>query len=303
ARPFLGGQQIAIIPGQSGQYDVRLISTATGCSYNATLNAVVVGSFTLSLDATFACEGDPFTITATTNQPATTFTWTFDGTAVPGQSNATLVDTRAGNYAATASITTSGQTCMASNDIDVVVGERTPGNLNNNAIICNDPANTDPNTNQVVLDPGASFQSYNWFKDQVPLGITTPTLTATEQGLYSVELTNSIGCVSTDETQVSIECLPKITGPNAFRPNGANPNFFLYSFFIDDADFQVFIFNRWGEMVYQSDERLFKWNGGYNNSLAQPAPPGTYSYVVKYKSSYRPEDGVQEKRGGVVLLR
>ena len=81
-----------------------------------------------------------------------------------------------------------------------------------------------------------------------------------------------------------------------------NQSFHLYTFFIDDEDFEVFIFNRWGEMIFHSSDRLFEWNGGYNN-IGQQLPAGTYSYVVRYKSAYRPEDGVQEKRGGVVLVR
>ena len=63
------------------------------------------------------------------------------------------------------------------------------------------------------------------------------------------------------------------------------------------------IFSRWGELIYQSTDRQFRWNGGYNNNPSRPLPPGTYAYVIKYKSSYQPERGVQEKRGGVVLLR
>jgi len=101
-------------------------------------------------------------------------------------------------------------------------------------------------------------------------------------------------------------------GPNAFRPTSAvtgaggekvNQSFKLFTFFIDDEDFQIFIFNRWGEMIFQSAERNFRWNGGYNNNLGELSPAGTYSYVVRYKSSYRPEEGIQEKRGGVVLMR
>jgi gliding motility-associated-like protein len=108
-----------------------------------------------------------------------------------------------------------------------------------------------------------------------------------------------------------VECNPVIVGPNAFRPTSAleqggefvNQAFKLFTFFIDDTDFQVFIFNRWGEMIYTSNQREFRWNGGYNNNIGQMAPAGTYSYVVRYKSSYRPEKGIQETRGGVVLLR
>ena len=82
-----------------------------------------------------------------------------------------------------------------------------------------------------------------------------------------------------------------------------NQQFRLFTFFIDDTDFQVYIFNRWGEMIFQTTEREFRWNGGYNNSLATLLPAGTYTYVVRYKSSYRPELGIQEKRGGVLLVR
>jgi hypothetical protein len=56
-------------------------------------------------------------------------------------------------------------------------------------------------------------------------------------------------------------------------------------------------------MVFESPDRNFKWNGGVNNATGKPVPSGTYSYVVKYKSSYRPERGIQETRGGVVVLR
>jgi len=161
------------------------------------------------------------------------------------------------------------------------------------------------------LRPG-DFLSYDWFKDGVGLGIVTPTLVADEPGLFSVNLINSFGCSSSDKTDVLVQCDPVIVGPNAFRPTSTltgqggelvNQSFKLFTFFIDDEGFQIFIFNRWGEMIFTSSQREFRWNGGYNNNMSQLAPPGTYSYVVRYKSSYRPEQGIQEQRGGVVLLR
>jgi gliding motility-associated-like protein len=77
----------------------------------------------------------------------------------------------------------------------------------------------------------------------------------------------------------------------------------LFTFFISETPFEIFIFNRWGEMVFHSSDINFRWNGGRDNQAAEDLPPGTYSYLVKYQSSYRPQDGVQEYRGGVVLLR
>src|SRR5690606_8321614 len=135
-------------------------------------------------------------------------------------------------------------------------------------------------------------------------GITDQTLLVVEPGVYSVDLTNSFGCVSTDITEGIELCKPRIVAPTAFRPGSTideNREFGVLTFFIDDSGFEVFIFNRWGEMVYQSNDRLFRWNGGYNNNFSQLLPAGTYTYVVKYRSIY--EEEIQERRGGVVSMR
>jgi large repetitive protein len=188
--------------------------------------------------------------------------------------------------------------------VQIRVSPSTPGLLNDQYLICNDPANPDPNTQQVVLDPGSLFSSYVWFQNGNPENIFTQTYTATEPGTYAVNLINTFGCPSSDETEVVLECNPRIVAPTAFRPNSSltpNSAFSVFSYFVADEGFQVFIFNRWGELIFQSNDRFFRWNGGFNNGALLPA--GTYNYVVKYKSSFRPEDGVQEQRGGVLLVR
>jgi gliding motility-associated-like protein len=288
-------------------YSVQVVSALNGCVKSSpTVPVQVDGELTVSLATTTPCEGSPFTLTATPNRSAS-FQWSLDGALISGQISSTLQEDRAGTY----TVLASAATCTATADIDITLAPVTAGLLTDEAFICPDPANPDPTTRSVVLNPG-SFTSYNWFKDAVPLGVTDPTYTANEPGIFSVNLINSFGCPSSDRTEVIEECDPVIVGPNAFRPTSTvagsggdmvNQTFKLFTFFIDDEDFQVFIFNRWGEMIFQSPERDFRWNGGYNNNLGELAPPGTYSYVVRYKSSYRPEDGIQEKRGGVVLLR
>ena len=115
---------------------------------------------------------------------------------------------------------------------------------------------------------------------------------------------NNFGCPSSDETTLLLECEPSIVAPTAFRPSSnvaENSSFFIYSFFVANEGFEVFIFNRWGEMIYQTNERDFRWNGTNKNGVLLPA--GTYTYVVKYRSSFKPELGILEKRGGVVLVR
>jgi len=287
------------------------VNTTTGCIHQSNIHfARVFGDLTFALSATPPCEGQPFTLTATANQPGVSYEWKLDGQVLSGQTSATLVETRGGMYDVT--VNSAGGACSVTQNFNVVPSPVTEGSLPGSGIICPDPANPDQSTREVLLDAGADFTSYNWLRDGSPIGgETSRTFTATQAGTYSVELINIYGCPSTDETLLIEDCTPRITGPNAFRPTSnvqgsgeySNRAFKLFTFFIDDEGFEVFIFNRWGEMVYHTTERDFRWNGGYNNSAGQPLPTGTYTYVVRYKSSYRPEEGIKEKRGGVVLIR
>jgi len=306
--PSLGGPMVIVPLANNGfTYALKIYSPISGCTSDFTNTVKVEGILTVGLTGTPACEGTPFTLTAAPNR-SSTLAWAFNGNVISGQTSTTLQDTRAGNYQVTASTAL----CQATADMDVIVNPVTPGFMTDEAIICPDQRNPDPNTREVVLYPG-QFTSYEWFLDGSPQNVpdTTSHFTANQIGLYTVNLINGFGCASSDKTLVKEQCDPVIAGPNAFRPTSTvqgqggyvNQTFKLFTFFIDDQNFQVFIFNRWGEMIYQSNQRDFAWNGGYNNNLSQEAPPGTYTYLVRYQSSYRPEKGVQEKRGGVVLLR
>lgn len=306
-----GGQQITATTGDDGAtYRVEVVNAATGCVFSSPEEAVrVSGTLDFTLAATPPCEGQPFTLTATANQPDVTYQWALDGQVLTGQNAATLVETRGGLYDIT--VTSASGSCSVTRNFSVSPSPVTEGSLPSTGIICPDPANPDEDTREVELDAGANFISYNWFRNGQALNETDQTYIATQAGVYSVELVNIYGCPSSDETLLIEDCTPRITGPNAFRPtsnvqdNGdfTNRSFRLFTFFIADEDFEVFIFNRWGEMVYHTNDRDFRWNGGYNNNSGELLPTGTYAYVVRYRSSYRPEDGIQEKRGGVVLLR
>ncbi len=293
-----GAQLTTSVPGN---YSLTITNFASGCPSSPPVEKAVAisGILDVNLMPVTACEGSDFTLTAVPSRAVTTFQWFFNGNAIGGNT-ASIIDNRSGEYR----VNVINGSCSAEEIANITLAPTTPGSLNSRYIICDDPANTDPSTNTVVLDAGGGFISYEWQDINGNILGSDQTLTVMQSGEYFVDLINGFNCPSADQTVVDPECNPKITGPNAFRPDGsANPEFFLYTFFISDEDFQIFIFNRWGEMVFESPDRNFRWNGGVNNSQGKPVPSGTYSYVVKYKSSYRPERGVQETRGGVVVLR
>jgi gliding motility-associated-like protein len=265
----------------------------------------VVGEVSAFLTSTPPCkDGKAFTLT-TTSTPSTgvNYAWTLNGSPIAGATSATINQSTEGKYQVTVSSAASA-TCKSAPSITIVRNPIPNGNLPSAAIICADPDNKDPATGKVELNPG-SFLLYQWYRNNELLSAETKQkLTATSAGSYKVELTNSFNCTAADVTEVRNECIPKLVAPTAFIPgskNAVNQNFFVYSFFITD-EFEVTIFNRWGDLMYESKDKNFKWNGPYNNH-GQPLPPGMYAYSLKYVSSFRPEKGIQEQRGGVVLIR
>jgi gliding motility-associated-like protein len=195
-------------------------------------------------------------------------------------------------------------TCRASAELQVVRAPVPEGKLPSGVVICSEPLNPVEETKRVSLDPGR-FVSYQWFKNDIQQTSTNQVFVAESPGLYRVDLTNSFNCKASDETEVINDCLPIIKTPNAFRPDSdlaENRDFFAFSLFIED-NFRVYIYNRWGEMIYQSSDKNFKWNGGYHNDPARPAPSGTYAWIMEYMSAFRPDAGYQTKRGGVLLIR
>jgi gliding motility-associated-like protein len=301
----LGGSQLILTTANNGtSYTVQLYNPLDGCTtpVSAPLTASVVGVITGSLTATPACQdGNPFTLTAATTATGVTFTWFFNNstTAIPNATGASLTRTEEGIYR----VELSRASCQSASEITITRAPVPVGQLPNRVVICADPDNRDATTRTIDLNPG-NFAAYNWFKNELTLNFRQQVLTADSQGSYEVEITNVQNCTSRDRTEVLSECLPKIEAPNAFRPGSSvadNRNFRVFTFFITD-DFNIFIYNRWGELVFTANNKDFTWNGNYNNG-SEPLPPGTYSYVIKYVSAFRPDRGVQEKRGGVALLR
>jgi large repetitive protein len=298
----------------SGSYSVTVIDV-NGCPHPSPNKTVtVVGEVSVSFDSfTAPCnDGTKFTLSVKAIPTDVTYQWFFNNSTTPiaNEAAATIQASDGGSYKV--KVTKVGSTC--SDDATVSVNKKPlpTGILPERVVICADPENQDTNTREIKLDAGPN-DSYKWFYkadkstiSRTPLPDITQVITADKAGIFIVDIT-TLGCTAMSQTEVLNECIPIVSGPNAFRPtnaqNAINKDFFVYSFFIKDENFEVAIFNRWGEIVYESKDRYFKWNGSYGGNSGQALPGGTYAYVIRYQSSFRPDEGVKEKRGGVVLLR
>ena len=159
----------------------------------------------------------------------------------------------------------------------------------------------------------SNFISVNWFDEngislngQAGYSVAGDSLVVGVAGKVIAEMTNPFGCVTRDTVSIIEDCEPRIVAPNAFKPASSlsdNQEFSIYHLFVSEDNFEVFIFSRWGEIVYQSNDVDFTWNGGFNNDFTQPLPAGTYAYVMRYQDVNNPDAGTKQQRGGVLLIR
>jgi gliding motility-associated-like protein len=89
-----------------------------------------------------------------------------------------------------------------------------------------------------------------------------------------------------------------ISIPSAFSPNGDNNNDFLDVFSgLDVAKFNLSIYDRWGQLMFNSESINSLWDGNFNN---QPVNSGVYVYKVNVVYF----DGKNEvKKGTITLVR
>ncbi|AHW62107.1 gliding motility-associated C-terminal domain-containing protein [Draconibacterium orientale] len=119
-------------------------------------------------------------------------------------------------------------------------------------------------------------------------------------GIYnmSLEAGNSFGCADTIVKQVSV-VFDKINPPTAFSPNLSHPDdeFRLHAEGVLNDGYQLLIFNRWGELVFETDTQEEGWDGTMSNGNF--APSGVYTWVLKYNDFM---GGSHKQKGNVALL-
>jgi len=99
--------------------------------------------------------------------------------------------------------------------------------------------------------------------------------------LVTCMLTSPHACINKIQQQITVKEVSEVYVPNTFTPDGDNFNegFKIGYFNIKETGFEVLIFNRWGELVYESTDRDFIWNGYYQGVLVKQ---DVYIYKIKY---------------------
>ena len=161
---------------------------------------------------------------------------------------------------------------------------------------------TDPSFQ--FINGSANAVSYVWeFGDGGTSTETNPNHTYPGEGGYEVILiaTNAAGCI--DSAFLTVKVIEELIYyiPNTFTPDGNEFNNTFQPVFTSGFDpytFNMKIFNRWGETIFETKNHEIGWDGTYNGEIAMD---GAYTWRIEVKT--QPTDERMLITGHLVLLR
>ena len=169
--------------------------------------------------------------------------------------------------------------------------------------------------NSVVIDPAGMYEltieysgeivSIEW-SDEVGLSCydcPNPSVDIEEETTFTVTIVDAEGCTSMASITLDIETFANIYFPNVINPNSSQGNHIFFPQTEQGliAQYDVYIFDRWGNMVYEMEngpvnDPSFGWNGRYRDNRINA---GVYVYSVHV----RQEDGTSKTfKGDITVL-
>ena len=123
-----------------------------------------------------------------------------------------------------------------------------------------------------------------------------------DKGEYTVSqiVISAEGCKDTFLQNIEVEYITDLKVYNVFTPNSDGPNE-VFQMDIENYDlYNLKIFNRYGELVFESEKPSYAWNGKQDN-VGNNLPESTYFYVFRYR--YNCDGKIREVEGLVDLIR
>ncbi len=266
----------------AGSYTVTISGTDV-CSIDETvqvlLSNVAFNPTSVAMPTSCAGANDGMAILQTTNPGLYTYSWN----TVPVQVTDTAYNLAAGTY----EVTVGGPGICVPITIAINVADGNSGTpagfLGSDTSLCTG--------NTIELHAG-NFSSYLWDD-----GSDSSFRFVGAPGFYFLTVTTSAGCLGVDSIFVEEKCLDDVVFPNSFTPNGDGLNEIFRAYGIGVKNFNIRLFDRWGEQIFESDDIDRGWDGTYANHLVHD---GIYLCIVQYSM-----DGINTKikKGAVTLLR
>ena len=292
------GENTSFINANTNGNYACTVTSADGCVNSAnfylTVNPLPVVSFTN--DSSLTCEVPRIHFTNTSVYPAgSVFSWNF-GDAVSSEMNPVHQYDSSGTYPVTLIITTpAGCVDSSTQNVDITIFPLPLAQFD----VSPDFA---PLYNSTIelKDNSENAVTWHWdFGDGQKSDIPVSQYQYQSPGKYTItlQITNIAGCESVTSREVFIT---PFFIPNAFTPNGdgKNETFYDPGYAFDVSSVTMRIWNRWGQMVFSSDNMSHVWDG--KDASGNDAPQGVYYYTLKVVQNSGHEN---DYAGSVTLVR
>lgn len=250
-------QQISV--NQEGLYTVEVTNVNNCSSSDQTfLTIATYPVVDLGGDAAY-CETETHTLDA--GNPGLNFNWN------TSEVSQTIDITTSGIY----SVTVDNDYCFTSDAVSIVFNPLPIDQLGADTTLCFEQP-----PYEFIVNAGNNGSSYGWSD-----GSTGQSFSASGPGLYTVEVTTAFDCTNTFDIELSELCAGTIYLPNSFTPNNDGVNDVFRAVGDNVVNFEMEIWNRWGELVFKSTDINTFWNGSHENGDYY-VDAEVYTYVIRY---------------------
>ncbi len=262
-------QQIIVTTGNT--YWAEVSNQCGSVRDSIVLQSIPAPLVNLGADTTL-CSGQSIVLSSPSSSG--TYLWS------NGSSNATITVSNARTYI----LQVSQNGCVASDTIAVMTNNiGSQFTLGPDTVVCG---------NELVIRLSLGNVNYHWQDNS-----TDSIYHVTSNGIYSVTVSNACG-TSTDEAKIWIhadEC--ELHVPTAFSPNGDGKNdLFRGTSNCGMPKYAMQVYNRWGELVFETDEITSGWDGTFRNAQQ---PMDVFVYYIDY---FNQCEGRQKRISGNVSL-
>jgi len=271
----------------AGTYSAQ-ITDANGC--DALVNVIISQPQALiadfNIDATFGCSPLTVNLLNTSVGAIASSTWNFGNGSVSTGTNASYTYTQGGCYGI--SLTVMSPTgCLATMSVDSLV-----------CVVTGPTAGFAATTSDIDFFTGqlelvntsqGAITDYMWsFGDGSPnSNLENPVhnypAETVDSYIVSLMVTDTNGCVDTVSNVFWLNDMLNVYVPNAITVNSDGMNeLFLPIFSNVDAvkSYDLWIYNRWGQLVFETDEIAEGWNGRYKDN--KDVQLGIYTWKIRY---------------------
>ncbi|WP_017733530.1 T9SS type B sorting domain-containing protein [Nafulsella turpanensis] len=295
-----GTAQISI--NQSGAYTVTVTDNASGCSSTSEPYTIDLENplADLKLEAERAC-GEAYYAVSVQTGYSDSLNIRWYNLANPQQelieiANQTQVYLEGGNYQAVVSTRNAGCNVKDTAEIELIPVLEPELELQSTYVLC--PTFEEMSSDTIQIE---GYQLYRW------TNLTTGQTIVNETGTFILRAEGKYQLQVNDcepiPFQVVYDCTPKLFLPNAIIIGGRNDNFRILNerMLANVREFRILIFNRWGQVIWESTDPHFEWRGTSNNG--EPVIVGTYAYLITYRNQFGEEQKLQKQQGGITVLK